>query len=178
MKHQPFEAWIFSDEILADGEQRALDEHLHDCESCRSLQDADRTLTGMLESAPTLAPAPGFRARFAYRLEEERRFRRLVRALMIGGVLLMLMAIVSLLIGGLLFTRVVLVNRAVTQVGQFLVRVGFQASLSIRVLTLVAGALLRTLPQASLFAVSIASVGLTSLWLFSLYRISSQPVRR
>jgi len=178
MKHQPFEDWIFSNEPLGEEEQRKLDAHLETCDSCRTLHAADFALNGMLAGAPTLSPAPGFQARFAYRLEEQRRMRRLVRVLLVSGLILTLMAVASIFIGSVLFTRVVPFNRAVTGIGQLLVQIGFQASLSLRVLRLVASTFVRSLPQVVFFAAAIAGLGLSSLWLFSLYRFSSQPVRR
>jgi len=178
MKHQPFEAWILSDDPLGEDERRELSTHLQTCDACRTLQVADRELTGMLNHAPMSAPAPGFRTRFVSHLEEQRRMRRLVRILVVSGFILALMAVVSLLVGGVLFARVVPVTRAVAGIGQFVVQLGFQTSLSLRVLRLVVVAFISTLPQAVWLAAMIAAIGLTGLWLFSLYRISSQPVRR
>jgi len=178
MKHQPFEAWIFEEDSLGEVEQRDLAAHLADCGVCRSLFEADRNVIGIVQRAESVAPAPGFRGRFEFRLEEQRRTRRLVQGLIITAIILAILVATSLLVGGFLFTRYVPFTRAVTGLGQILIQVVVQVGLMVKILGLVAGAFLKSLPQASLFAASIAGVGLTSLWLFSIYRVSSQPVRR
>ncbi|MBN2555803.1 MAG: hypothetical protein JXA97_07680 [Anaerolineales bacterium] len=178
MKHQLFEAWIFDEDALGETEQRDLAAHLADCGACRSLFEADRNVVGIVQRAGSLAPAPGFRERFEFRLEEQRRTRRLVQGLIITAVILAFLVAASFIVGGFLFTRYVPFTRAVTGVGQMLIQVGIQMGLMAKILGLVAGSFLKSLPQASLFAASIAGVGLTSLWLLSIYRVSSQPVRR
>jgi len=72
MSHQPFEDWILGEEGLQESERRALAGHLAECGECarlsKSLAAVERTLT----QSEAAAPAPGFGARFALRLESQR----------------------------------------------------------------------------------------------------------
>jgi len=72
MPHQPFEDWILGDEGLQEDQRLALAGHLSECAECtrlsKSLAAVERTLT----QAEVAAPAPGFGARFALRLEGRR----------------------------------------------------------------------------------------------------------
>jgi len=178
MKHQPFETWIFDDAPLEDAQQHQLEAHLQDCSACRSLFEADRHVMAIVGHAPMQSPAPGFRARFQYRLAEQRRTRRIIKGLLITAVILASLITASLLVGGFLFTRYVPFTRAVTGVGNLVVQIAIQARLMVRVLGMIVGAFLKTLPQAMVLAAAVAGMGLTGLWLFSLYRISSQPIWR
>ena len=72
MSHQPFENWILGEEGLQEDQRQALAGHLAECAECarlsRSLAAVERTLT----QSEVAAPAPGFGARFALRLEGRR----------------------------------------------------------------------------------------------------------
>lgn len=178
MNHQPFESWIFDDAPLADAQQQELDAHLQDCSACRELFEADRHVISIMGPASMRAPAPGFRARFEHRLAEQQRTRRIIQILGLSAMVLGLLVLVSLFVGGFLFTRYVPFTRAVTGAGTFVIQLALQMRLMLRVVGMVVGAFLTTLPQALLLAAAVTGMGLTGLWLFSLYRISSQPVWR
>lgn len=88
MTHQPYREWILSeaDGPLPPDQRTELEAHLSACEACRALRARLARLEDALASAPMLAPAPGFAARF-----EARRVERQSRARWaIGGLLLLL----------------------------------------------------------------------------------------
>ena len=72
MKHLPYETWVFEDGPLSLGDAEELQNHLEICEHCSGLAAAMSEVTYHLTSAPTIAPAPGFTARWRARLETKR----------------------------------------------------------------------------------------------------------
>src|SRR5512141_510035 len=88
--HLPFEDWLLSDAALTPEENRSLREHLLSCDSCRQLSAAWQEVESQLRSAPTVAPAEGFTARWIERLEEDhqkihRRQTLLILMFCLGG---------------------------------------------------------------------------------------------
>ncbi len=71
--HQPFSAWLYSEEPLAPEQRRLLQEHLRDCESCRQLQTAWGEVRSLLKATPPVSPAAGFTVRWQAHLEQARR---------------------------------------------------------------------------------------------------------
>lgn len=71
--HLPFEDWLLSDAALTPEENRSLQEHLLTCVSCRRLSAVWQEVENQLHVAPFIAPAAGFTARWAERLEDDRR---------------------------------------------------------------------------------------------------------
>jgi hypothetical protein len=72
MSHQPFEDWILGEEGLQEGERRALGAHLAECAACARLASSLAAVEQALMQSEAAAPAPGFGARFALRLEGQR----------------------------------------------------------------------------------------------------------
>ncbi len=72
MSHQPFEAWMLGEEAVSEEQGAQLREHLASCDSCRALSSAWAEVRGVLETAPTVAPAPGFADRWQVRMAEGR----------------------------------------------------------------------------------------------------------
>ncbi len=94
MKHRPFEDWLLNDERLTPDQNRDLQTHLRECRSCSALAEVNLAL----RSARGTAPAPGFAARFRFRLAAQRALQRRrmvagVTVLTVGG-----LAILSLLL--------------------------------------------------------------------------------
>lgn len=72
MSHQPFEAWILDEESLSADQRRALAGHLAECRECARLSKSLAAVEQTLMQSEVAAPAPGFGARFALRLEGRR----------------------------------------------------------------------------------------------------------
>ena len=79
MNHQPFENWLFSEDVLSPEDEDALAVHLESCEHCRELQTAWTGVIDLFEDLPQVEPAPGFINRWQERLVEERQLDALVR---------------------------------------------------------------------------------------------------
>lgn len=73
MKHKTFEEWIFENEPLEPGEQKALYDHLRDCDACYLLEKNWRQVEQLIETAPVAGPVSGFSKRWQVRLDDERR---------------------------------------------------------------------------------------------------------
>lgn len=73
MSHQPFEDWILSDDDLSDSQRESLAAHVAECSGCARLSTSRSAVERILAQAEVAAPAPGFGARFAWRLEARRR---------------------------------------------------------------------------------------------------------
>ncbi len=72
MNHQPFETWIIDDLPLDKQQQTELEEHLRDCQSCKTLQLSWETAKHKIKSAPVKQPSPGFSMRWQASLKERR----------------------------------------------------------------------------------------------------------
>jgi predicted anti-sigma-YlaC factor YlaD len=72
MLHLPFEEWILSEEARTPDERRALETHLRECPACAGLARSLAAVERTLGEAVSVAPQPGFRRRFAQRLEMRR----------------------------------------------------------------------------------------------------------
>ena len=68
MKHQLFETWILSDELLSLQNRRQLQEHLQYCGSCDQLDRNWREVARFLPSVPEFTPLLGFADRWHERL--------------------------------------------------------------------------------------------------------------
>ena len=75
MNHQPFESWLLSEEALEQEQERALQAHLMQCERCANLDASWVEVHQLFETAPRIAPAVGFTARWEDRLVLERKKR-------------------------------------------------------------------------------------------------------
>ena len=68
MNHQPFETWIYNEELLEPEEQQKFDNHLQSCDDCRRQSLALEGVRQTFNAAPAPAPAPGFTKRWQARL--------------------------------------------------------------------------------------------------------------
>jgi predicted anti-sigma-YlaC factor YlaD len=64
------------DELLEDGDQRRLTEHVTACQTCRSEWQAMQQVAALFEGAPMVGPPLGFAIRVERRLEEKTKKRR------------------------------------------------------------------------------------------------------
>lgn len=67
MNHQPFENWLLSDESLSAEQSLALIAHLSICDPCNRMDISLNEVQDLFQSAPRLAPAPGFTVRWQER---------------------------------------------------------------------------------------------------------------
>jgi hypothetical protein len=87
MNHQPFRDWLVSGDELSAEQDRALKDHLLDCESCRELESSWKELEIELKRSPSLSPEPGFVMRWQANLAEcHQQQQRLRGWLMLGGI--------------------------------------------------------------------------------------------
>lgn len=75
MKHEPYNAWILSDEQPTGEQAQELQLHLNECAACRRLQRAWVQVDASLRQAGQVGPASGFVQRFELRLQAWRAAR-------------------------------------------------------------------------------------------------------
>ena len=72
MNHLPFENWLLSEDPLPEDDERALREHLLDCDQCRELEAAWLDVANLFVDVPDVEPAPGFVNRWQATLEADK----------------------------------------------------------------------------------------------------------
>jgi predicted anti-sigma-YlaC factor YlaD len=77
MSHQPYETFLFSDEVLDQEEQDLLDAHLKACEVCTALSKSFSNLQLAFSSSSFPEPAPGFTERWQFRLASAQQRRQI-----------------------------------------------------------------------------------------------------
>lgn len=70
MGHQPFESWIFSEELLLPEQEQRLNKHIKECESCHKISAAWQEVDDIFNSTPLAEPKAGFTGRWLFRLDE------------------------------------------------------------------------------------------------------------
>ena len=90
MNHQWFEDMIFDEAAEFSSEKtRSLEEHLQDCDNCRSLAASFHSLTDSMRRSEMVGPTPGFSARWGIILKEKRERahdRQILRTLVFVGI--------------------------------------------------------------------------------------------
>jgi predicted anti-sigma-YlaC factor YlaD len=96
--HQLFEKWLFSDGSMDPEESSSHEEHLRECESCRSLSVAWGEVERQMNHAPHISPNPGFVDRWQIRLAEDqvKKHRRQALSMLFISVIGAAILIVSL----------------------------------------------------------------------------------
>ncbi len=167
MNHQPYETWILAGDPLSPADQRALDAHLHTCETCYSLHEALFAVENTFREAPAPLPVGGFSLRWKARLEAER--RRIARRQ--AWLLLALSAVAMLAVTGAMLAGVF---AAFDSPVDWLVAFSRQIALGFSVLSVVgkvAHALASLLPPAWWLGMLEASALLVALWFISLQKL-------
>jgi hypothetical protein len=103
MDHQPFEQWIFDDNLHSGQQDKLLLEHLEQCNDCVKLDRAWAEIEKELQKPVMLAPSPGFSNRFQSRLAErlaEEHHKQAIKSLVVigTGILITMAAFVTWLI--------------------------------------------------------------------------------
>ena len=92
MNHQPFENWLLSEESLPEDDERALREHLVDCDQCRELEDAWLDVANLFADVPQVEPPIGFVNRWQATLEADRAALKTMRQRWQSWIVLVLIA--------------------------------------------------------------------------------------
>lgn len=100
MSHQPFEKWLFNQEQLSSPQKQELEQHMEQCNQCRSLSHAWDQVEARLASTPPAAPQAAFAQRWRESLHE-RRARQQLRLIRIWLISLATPAVVSFLALGI-----------------------------------------------------------------------------
>jgi anti-sigma factor RsiW len=174
--HQPFEDWLLAEAELTLDEGQALQMHLAECEHCRRLSYAWRSVEGQLQAAPLIAPAAGFTARWQARLaaDTRRRHRRqttILLGLTLGGAMILL-TLLALLAQPLLQNPQVVFYTGVYR----LVRLFAAASETQGLLAGISRVAPLLLPVSLVTLVTGVATQLMVLWVVS-YRVMSKPRR-
>jgi predicted anti-sigma-YlaC factor YlaD len=178
MNHQKYEQLLFEQENLSSEKREQLDAHLRECSRCALLSDRLSAVENILRSAPSVAPAPGFAARFQMRLEKARQKRQartllLMTSLSVIGVLIGLGLISYLLLsyGATIFSWILKGFNQFYWVGT-----AFDVFVSTTILIL--ESIVEQLPLVTLTAISAALSILVLTWITSFYRLSYLAIRR
>jgi len=171
--HQPFESWIFTLEGLSAAEDRALQEHLKECESCQQLAQALQGVESRLRAAAELSPAPGFTARWENRRAGDQIWRQRwqtywVMQASIGGAAFLLLLIVWIALPLLRMPVPVLLAWVYQAFGVL----SYLGSLGEAALT-VSEALLGAIPITLWVAILVAMGSLGALWLVAYQRLTN-----
>lgn len=176
MEHQPFENWILSGEPLTPSQSAELASHLYVCQHCQSVQEGIMGVEDLLKSATFESPTPGFSNRFRYmaalRKEEA---KRLQAYFFLGGIL----AVTILVSIG--YFAVLMLTQSPLDVISNLMTTTISLAFSIDELLVLLQTWAQFIPwpvslALAAFASSIA-VLLTSGWLISVWKISTQGVK-
>ena len=177
MSHQPYQTWLFDEADLSNEQAVALRAHLQECEQCRDLQKAWKTVDGKIQAAPMVSPQPGFSQRWRASLAERRARQQVlqVRRLFIG---FLVAALITLLL------MVVVFFLTASPANLWVVIFGGAAKLIIqgtqlqRVIVLWLKTVPPIIPIAG-WAIFSSSLSLLSLiWIYSLWRIHSKGVHK
>jgi len=89
------------DGLLDSATQESLDQHMASCQPCEDKWRVLCELSELFQSAPLIAPAPGFTARVTHRVAEMRARQELWRGtfFLSGGLLLLLLLTLPSLVG-------------------------------------------------------------------------------
>jgi len=171
MNHRPFEDWLLDDQTLDQQQERELQAHLRNCDSCSSIAESNLAL----HTQRLLPPVSGFEERFLVRLKKrrsEQRWHQIIgTVVLVFGGLGLLYWITSPLIAEVLLSPAAWIT---TVVGYFLFVLN-----SIQVLGEVGSILLQVLPPfitpAGWLVISSVFAGLSLLWTVSMLRVARTP---
>ena len=95
MNHQPFEAWLLSDEILSPEDALELEKHLGTCNHCAGLRAAWSGVMHLFEDVSDIEPPPDFMNRWRknfsldrqIELSNRHRWQSVIMLILIGNVI-------------------------------------------------------------------------------------------
>jgi anti-sigma factor RsiW len=177
MSHQPYETWLFDEADLSSEQAAALRAHLQECEQCRGLQKAWKTLDRKIQATPMVSPQPGFSQRWRASLAERRTRQQVlqVRRLFIG---FLVAALITLLLMVVVFFLTASPVNLLVFLFEGATKLVIQGSQLQRVIV----PWLKTVPLIIPIAGWVIFSSLLSLlslfWIYSLWRIHSKGVQK
>jgi hypothetical protein len=177
MSHQPYETWLYDQADLSIEQAAALRAHLQECEQCRGLQKAWKTLDGKIQAAPMVSPQPGFSQRWRASLAERRARQQVlqVRRLFIGFIVA---ALITLLLMVVVFFLTASPVNLLVVVFEGVTKLIIQTSQLQRVIIPWLKTVPPIIPIAGWVILSSSLSLLSLLWIYSLWRIHSKGVRK
>jgi predicted anti-sigma-YlaC factor YlaD len=178
MRHQPFESWLYERETLSRDQTRDLENHLENCDSCRTLANAWMDIEGQLFSTSQVAPAPGFTQRWRARLADH---QQQVNHRQMGAMLLTTatgLAVLSVLFGAELLQ---IVQPAIPTIVAWGGKVAnFFANLNMfrLIMGILVEATVESIPLAYRVVLPFSLAGLAAVWVLSLHRLSYRMIRK
>ena len=176
MSHQPFEEWIFEDEVLPVEKTRMLQAHLEDCLRCRNLSDAWHGARLGLMEAEVAEPTHGFVIRWQTRQAEERKQAARGQVSWVLGLTILGSCVLALPIA----LEVISLLEAPAAVGSAVIREILSLGLAFRLTGQFMRALLvettAQLPVAAWVGLGVTLLGFVFAWALSLYRFAFRPV--
>jgi predicted anti-sigma-YlaC factor YlaD len=178
MSHQPFEEWIFQDEVLSVEQRNMLQAHLDECSRCRQLNDSWEDIRSDLADPEMASPTPGFEARWRVRKAEQRRFASKRQISWMLGVTILTAGVLAIP----LTMQILAMLEAPAVVGGSVIRDILEIDLTLRLTAGLIRALLEEvstqLAPAGWAGLSVALLGFTTAWVLSLYRFAFRPIER
>jgi hypothetical protein len=176
MEHQPFENWILSGDPLTQSQFTELKAHLSICPHCTTIKEGFSGVEMLFKSATFESPSPGFTHRFkimAAQREEEA--RRLQSYFFLGWTMIVTVVVSIAYLTTMMLTKSP--TEVITELMSSTINVAFQLDTLIE--TLMAWFTIIPLPITLAIIAGSASlvVLLTSGWIISVWKVSSQGVR-
>jgi hypothetical protein len=172
MNHQPFEDWIFEEE-LDRNQLKLLKSHLSECEDCRQLQTALKGIDRMFDAPDMLAPRAGFSQRWEDFAEGRHEKEETLSAwLVLGALVIAAVSIVLANFGRIWFADINILQMSVSNLVN-VINVANRFADTI----LAARTVIQVIPFSFVlfFAAGAGMLAFfwVSIWLFALRRISS-----
>lgn len=172
--HRPFEDWLLGDERLTAEQHGQLRMHLGVCAQCRSLAAGMAAMERTIRESRMAIPEQGFTARWVAALPERRETESRRQALWIGiGLAVSAAAVASALVslvGQTLFSPWAWIVQTLSALRNVVIW-GWVAW---EFLAAIADGLPSIVPAAWGVAAVAAGIGLTGVWIVSLYRLAAQ----
>ena len=175
MSHQPYETWLFDEAELSSEQAQALGAHLLECQPCRELQTAWKSLEMNIQIPPLVSPQPGFsqrwRASLAERLARQQvlQVKRLFIGLLVATLITLLLMVVVIFLSASPVNLMVAVFESITN----LIIRGNQIQ---RIIVPWLDTVPPIIPIAGWIIFSSLLSLLTLSWIYSLWRIFTKGV--
>lgn len=172
--HRPFEDWLLGDEGLTAVQHDQLRLHLDACPHCRGLAAGMAAIERTVRESRMTAPAPGFTSRWVAGLPERQAKESRRQAAWIGiglaGSAAVVGAVLVILVGQTLLSP----WAWIVQMLSILANLVIWGWVTWEFVAAVADGLPSIVPAAWGVAAIAATIGLTGVWLVSLYRLAVQ----
>jgi anti-sigma factor RsiW len=172
--HRPFEGWLLGDDALTALQQGQLRAHLDTCPDCRALAAGRTAFEESVRQSPMQAPGAGFTARWVASLSERHAKESLRQAAWIGlglvGSAAAVAALLLILVGETLLSPWAWIVQTLNGLANLMVwgRLAWEFTAA------VINGLPSIVPGSWELAAIAAGLGLSAVWLISLYRLALQ----